>query len=40
MTVDIARAADTAAHDGVRYWFCAGGCRRRFEAEPQRFVAP
>ena len=40
MTVDIAHAADTAAHDGVQYWFCASGCRRRFQAEPERFVAP
>lgn len=40
MTVAIAQATDTAEHDGVRYWFCASGCRRRFQAEPERFVAP
>jgi len=38
MTVDVARAPDTATHDGVTYWFCASGCRRRFQDEPERFV--
>lgn len=34
MTVDPSTAADRFARDGVTYWFCASGCRRRFEADP------
>jgi xanthine dehydrogenase accessory factor len=36
MTVEVPRT-DVAEHEGVTYWFCASGCRRRFLAEPQRF---
>ena len=39
MTVEIATAADRFEHDGVTYWFCATGCRRRFERDPAAFVA-
>jgi len=38
MTVDVAAAAGTADHAGVPYWFCASGCRRRFEADPERYL--
>ncbi len=38
MTVDPASAADSAEFDGVTYWFCASGCRRRFAAAPERFL--
>ena len=34
MTVEIATAADRFEHEGVTYWFCASGCRRRFERDP------
>ncbi len=40
MTVDPATAAGHREHDGVTYWFCASGCRRRFDAEPARFLRP
>ncbi|HVL06221.1 MAG TPA: XdhC family protein [Acidimicrobiales bacterium] len=39
MTVEIASAADRFEHDGVTYWFCASGCRRRFERDPAAFVS-
>jgi xanthine dehydrogenase accessory factor len=39
MTVDPASAAGSAQHDGVTYWFCASGCRRRFEADPAAVLA-
>ncbi|WP_344127388.1 XdhC family protein [Luedemannella flava] len=26
-------------YDGTTYYFCAPGCRKRFEADPQRYVA-
>ncbi len=29
-----------AVHRGAEYRFCAGGCRRRFAADPERFLAP
>jgi xanthine dehydrogenase accessory factor len=32
MTVSIAAARDTLVRDGVTYYFCGPGCRRRFEA--------
>jgi len=31
MTVEIQGARETAVHDGVTYYFCGPGCRRRFE---------
>ena len=31
--------AITAEHDGETFWFCCGGCRQRFEAEPERYTA-
>ena len=40
MTVEIATAADRYEHEGVTYWFCATGCRRRFERDPAAFVHP
>lgn len=39
MTVDVARAADSCEYGGHTYWFCASGCRRRFEAAPQEYGA-
>jgi xanthine dehydrogenase accessory factor len=39
MTVDPSTAADRFEYDGVTYWFCAGGCRRRFESDPRRYLA-
>lgn len=39
MTVEIARARHTAEHAGRTYYFCCGGCRERFLAAPERYVA-
>jgi xanthine dehydrogenase accessory factor len=39
MTVEIAAAADRFEHEGVTYWFCATGCRRRFERDPAAFLS-
>jgi xanthine dehydrogenase accessory factor len=38
MTVEIATARHTAEHAGRTYYFCCGGCRTRFLAEPERFT--
>jgi xanthine dehydrogenase accessory factor len=39
MTVAAVDATLHADFDGVRYWFCAAGCRRAFLAEPTAFAS-
>jgi xanthine dehydrogenase accessory factor len=39
MTVEPATAADRWEYGGVTYWFCASGCRRRFERDPAAFLS-
>ncbi len=38
MTVDEQKAPATAVHGGTTYYFCAPGCKRRFEADPENFL--
>jgi xanthine dehydrogenase accessory factor len=38
MTV-VAGSGEHAVHEGVTYWFCGAGCRRRFEEEPTRYLS-
>lgn len=38
MEVVVGEAAATSEHDGVTYHFCADGCRRRFEEDPERWL--
>ena len=38
MTVEIARAHFTSEHNGRTYYFCAAGCKRSFDKEPQRYI--
>lgn len=38
MEVDVARARFVSEHDGTRYYFCAAGCQRAFEANPAAFL--
>jgi Cu+-exporting ATPase len=40
MEVDAARAAGSAVHSGVTYWFCSEHCRERFTADPERYRSP
>ena len=40
MTVDIAGAKHTHAHDGRTFYFCSAGCRTRFAADPVRYLDP
>src|SRR5262245_18436756 len=40
MTVTIAGARHTAAHDERTYYFCSGRCREKFTAEPHRYLDP
>jgi xanthine dehydrogenase accessory factor len=38
MTVAIEGASEVSEHDGVTYYFCGSGCRRRFEEDPTRYL--
>lgn len=39
MTVDEQKAPATWVHKGTAYYFCAPGCKRTFEADPDRILA-
>ncbi len=39
MSVDPASARHKAEHAGTTYFFCSGGCREKFIAEPARYLA-
>jgi xanthine dehydrogenase accessory factor len=39
MTVEVATARHTAEHAGGTWYFCCGGCRTKFLAEPDRYAA-
>jgi xanthine dehydrogenase accessory factor len=39
MTVSIAGARELVVYEGRTYYFCGPGCRRRFEADPARYLA-
>jgi Cu+-exporting ATPase len=38
MTVEEKTAVATAAYNGTTYYFCAPGCKRRFEADPEKIL--
>ena len=38
MTVNEQNAPATAVHRGTTYYFCAPGCKRRFEADPEKIL--
>jgi len=38
MTVAAAAASHPLAHDGVTYYFCCTGCRKKFELDPAAYV--
>jgi Cu+-exporting ATPase len=40
MKVDPATAADRYDHNGRTYYFCCGGCRQKFQADPDRYLNP
>ncbi|HEX3406179.1 MAG TPA: HAD-IC family P-type ATPase, partial [Caulobacteraceae bacterium] len=40
MSVDAGQTAHHAAHGGRAFHFCSAGCRTRFEADPDRYLAP
>ncbi len=40
MSVDPDKTPHRAAHDGEDYFFCGNGCRQKFVADPQKYLAP
>jgi len=40
MQVDPARSEHHASHSGREYHFCSAGCRTKFVADPERYLAP
>jgi len=40
MQVDPQTAQHKTDYEGVTYFFCAPGCKRAFEAEPQKYLDP
>ena len=40
MDVDPATATQKAGYKGRTYYFCAPGCRKAFEAEPEKYLDP
>lgn len=40
MKVDPGKTDLVATHQGRSYYFCAGGCRKAFEANPQKHLEP
>lgn len=39
MQVDTEKAAAKSEYQGQTYYFCCEGCRKRFEADPARYLA-
>ena len=38
MEVDEMQAKFTSEYEGTAYYFCGPGCKRAFDAEPERYV--
>jgi Cu+-exporting ATPase len=38
MTVDEKKAAAISVYKGRTYYFCAKGCKERFDKEPEKFI--
>ena len=38
MEVDEKTAAATSEYKGTTYYFCAGGCKKEFDSNPEKYV--
>jgi YHS domain-containing protein len=38
MNVDESKAAATSVYNGKKYYFCAQGCKTRFDKEPEKYA--
>lgn len=36
---EAAETGEYSDYNGVRYWYCCGGCKQKFEKEPAKYVA-
>lgn len=39
MDVDMRTAQHKSEHKGQTYYFCAPGCKKEFDAEPEKFLS-
>ncbi len=39
MDVDEKTAAATSEYKGVTYYFCAPGCKKAFDADPEKYLS-
>ena len=39
MEVDEKTAAATSEYKGKTYYFCATGCKKAFDADPEKYIA-
>ncbi|PYM30456.1 MAG: YHS domain-containing protein [Candidatus Rokuibacteriota bacterium] len=39
MTVEPTKAAAQSAYKGQTYYFCAVGCKQKFDREPEKYLA-
>jgi YHS domain-containing protein len=39
MVIDESKAAGTATYQGKTYYFCALGCKKAFEQNPEKYAA-
>jgi YHS domain-containing protein len=39
MTVDTATARHTSQYQDTTYYFCAPGCKKAFDKEPEKYLA-
>jgi YHS domain-containing protein len=40
MKVDEKKAPATSEYTGNKYYFCAVGCKKAFDANPEKYLAP
>jgi Cu+-exporting ATPase len=38
MEIDPEAAAGTSEYEGTTYYFCAEGCKKEFDADPQKYL--
>ena len=38
MSVEPAKAAAQSTHQGQTYYFCAVGCKQKFDREPEKYL--
>jgi Cu+-exporting ATPase len=40
MMIDPASAKGKSQHEGKTYYFCSEGCKKKFDADPKKYVQP